>query len=265
MPSPGVAAASIAADVDRVLAAFLAEERAALAAHPGTSEMLDEVARLLGAGGKRLRPTFCVLGHLAGGGSVGEPILRVAAAVELFHTFALIHDDVMDGSAERRGAPSTPAALGVPAAVLVGDFTQVMADHLLLASGFPPDVLVPALRRYTRMRVEAGVGQWLDLAGVSDEDVAALKTASYTVEGPLQVGAILAGGEPEVLAALSAYGRPLGVAFQLLDDLRDSQTGDGARAEALIDDAIGALDGSPVPDDVRASLVDLARAIEGAA
>ena len=177
-----MAAARVAADVDRVLAGFLADERAALAAHGGAAAMVDEVARLVQAGGKRLRPTFCVLGHLAGGGSVDEPILRVAAAVELFHTFALIHDDVMDGSASRRGAPSTPAALGVPAAVLVGDFALVMADHLVLASGFGADVLVPALRRYARMRVETGVGQWLDLRGAASEEVAALKGAGVLVE-----------------------------------------------------------------------------------
>jgi geranylgeranyl diphosphate synthase type I len=267
MPEGRVATASIGADVDRVLAAFLAEERAALAAHRGAEAMVDEVARLVGAGGRRLRPTLCVLGHLAGGGQVGDPILRVAAAMELFHTFALIHDDVMDGSTERRGVASTPALLGGPGAVLVGDFTQVLADHLLLTSGFPPDVLVPALRRYTRMRVETGVGQWLDVTGEdATDEVYALKTGSYTVEGPLQVGAILAGAGPEVLAALSAYGRPLGIAFQQVDDLRDEPDtfiwdAGTAPSDELVAEAVRSLAGSPVPEDVQTALREVAEAI----
>ncbi len=141
---------------------------------------IDEVIRLVGAGGKRLRPVFCYWGYRAAGGVDGEPIERAAAALELLHTMALIHDDLMDRSPERRGAPSSaiqlaeqarrrgspdPERAGASLALLAGDLAAVLADRLLLASGFPPDRLVGALDRYHRMRIDMALGQSLDVAG----------------------------------------------------------------------------------------------------
>jgi geranylgeranyl diphosphate synthase type I len=164
-------------------------------------------------------------------------IVRAAAAVELLHTFALIHDDVMDHSRLRRGTPTSfrrlagegPATegFGRSAAILAGDLAQALADRLLAESGFEPDRLLEAFRHFNRMRVEAVSGQYLDLLSsrrsAGDEAgarrVAALKSGSYTVIGPLLMGAALAGGEHEIAAALAAYGRPLGEAFQLRDDV----------------------------------------------
>ncbi len=234
------ALADLRCRVDAVLEDFLARERAALAeADPEGAVLVDELLRLVRAGGKRLRPAFCYLGHLAAGGSDGEPIVRAAASLELLHTFALIHDDVMDGSTSRRGVPAThvrfaeehrrrgladPERFGAAAAILVGDLAAVLADRLFLASGFPAEVLLQARHRYDSMRLEMAVGQLLDLAGGGADEararrIAALKTGSYTVEGPLQVGAALAGAGLEVMAALSRSGRPLGEAFQIRDDL----------------------------------------------
>jgi geranylgeranyl diphosphate synthase type I len=217
---------ALADRLDRVLLAFLADERRALAgAHPGSEAAVAEIERLVRAGGKRLRPILCVLGHEAGGGSVGEPILRAGAALELLHTFALIHDDVMDDSPTRRGVPSTPAEHGPARAVLIGDLARTFADHLLLSSGFPSERLVPALRRWVSMQVRVGVGQWLDLTAgpaVRAEDaeaIGALKAGAYTVGGPLLLGAGLAGAPEEVVAALSGYAEPLGRVFQVRDDL----------------------------------------------
>ncbi|HXF36552.1 MAG TPA: polyprenyl synthetase family protein [Actinomycetota bacterium] len=241
-PRPGPAAppAAIAAVVTRVdaaLLAFLSEQEAELAGiHPGAPLLVDELRRLLAAGGKRLRPVLCYWGHRAAGGPDGEPILRAAAALELLHTFALIHDDVMDRSPTRRGVPAShvrfagerpgpdAAHRGLALAVLAGDLAMVLADRLLDASGFPSPVLAEARRRYDRMRVEMAVGQLLDLTaeGATPADalrISSLKTGGYTFEGPLQVGAILAGGSLEVLTALARYGRPLGQAFQIRDDL----------------------------------------------
>src|SRR5207245_8523639 len=155
----------------------------------------------------------CWLGYRAAGGVDGPAIARVAAALELFHTFALIHDDVMDASASRRGAATIhvrmaelraaegdphPERFGISSAILAGDLAMVLADHLFLNSGFPPELLAAAFRRYNRMRVEVAVGQFLDIAESGHQvgeaearRISLLKSGTYTVETPLQVGAIL--------------------------------------------------------------------------
>jgi geranylgeranyl diphosphate synthase, type I len=238
--------AEVRSGVERTLRAFLEDERAAVASeHPAFLPLLDEVGRMVEAGGKRLRPMFCVLGYRAGDGTQSEAILHVAAALELFHTFALIHDDVMDESVERRGAPtihvrmaerrrdaSDAERFGLSAAILAGDFAMVLADHLFLGSGFPPGRLAAAFRRYNRMRVEVAVGQFLDLEGSTHpvdrheaRRIASLKSGGYTVEGPLHIGAVLAGASIELLSALSRYAVPLGEAFQIQDDLASVESG----------------------------------------
>ena len=249
---------------------------------PEAAEMVDELRRLVAAGGKRIRPAFCYWGHRAAGEDDGERIFRAAAALELFHTFALIHDDVMDESETRRGEPSTyarfagaragePGALryGRSVAVLAGDLAAVLADEALLGSGFPPERLLPALRRYARMREEVAAGQFLDVQGAgtaSADRVASLKTGAYTVEGPLHIGAMLAGGSPELLAALSRFARPLGLAFQFRDDLFDHGEGavPGATASEvnrLIDKARSALDDAAIAQEAAAALGSLAAAL----
>jgi geranylgeranyl diphosphate synthase type I len=259
MPEPDAALAlppvlgSIRDAVDKTLFAFLAEERASIAAdHDAFLPLFDELERMVRAGGKRLRPMFCWLGFRAGGGAGEHEIARVAGAIELFHTFALIHDDVMDDGAERRGAPTIHVRMaqqraadpdaerfGLSSAILAGDFAMVLADHLFLHSGFPPERLAAAFRRYNRMRVEVAVGQFLDIEGsgraVEEREarrISSLKSGSYTVEGPLHVGAILAGAPIEVLSALSRYGTPLGEAFQVRDDLEGALRGDPDLAQA---------------------------------
>ena len=261
---------ALRARVDSVLLAFLDRCREELAElDPAAVLLTEELRRLVRAGGKRIRPAFCYFGHLAAGGVDREEIVRASAALELLHTFALVHDDVMDQSEARRGVPTVHERLagegigprspadrerfGRSAAILVGDLAAVLADRLLAESGFAPVVLGPATRRYDRMRVEMAAGQLLDLVGdgVVDRDrvrhVSTLKTGSYTIEGPLAIGAILAGGSPEVLAVLERFGEPLGEAYQLRDDLLD-----------LADDQ---LSGSAPfgPDDVN-RLVDRATA-----
>jgi geranylgeranyl diphosphate synthase, type I len=267
---------------DGALGSFLAGVRAEMAAlAPGALIPIDEVIRLVGAGGKRLRPVFCYWGYRAAGGADGEPIERAAAALELLHTMALIHDDLMDRSPERRGAPSSaiqlterargrgaadPERAGASLALLAGDLAAVLADRLLLESGFPPDRLILALDRYHRMRIDMALGQSLDVAG-GDPDratTAALKGGSYTVGGPLQIGAALAGADGSVTAALAAYGAPLGLAFQLLDDERDGEiTLEPGRVAALVAQARAGLDALRLdPDAVRAlvALADLVAA-----
>lgn len=273
---------ALRARIDRTLDAFLAgarEEMAAVA--PDALLPIDELIRLIAAGGKRLRPTFCYWGYRAAGGVDGEPIERTAAALELLHTMALIHDDLMDRSPERRGAPASafqladrarlrgsldPERAGTSLALLAGDLATVLADRLLLTSGFGPDPLVAALDRYHRMRTDMALGQCLDVAGGEADPavVATLKGGSYTVEGPLLIGATLAGDDPAVMAALAAYGTPLGLAFQLLDDERDGDATIAAgRVAGLIAQARAGLDAPGLdPEAVRAlsAMADLVAA-----
>jgi geranylgeranyl diphosphate synthase, type I len=275
---------SVRRRVDRVLGSFLLERREAMAAiAPEAAEMVDELRRLVAAGGKRIRPAFCYWGHRAAGGDDGEPIVRAAAGLELFHTFALIHDDVMDESQVRRGEPSTyarfagaragePGALrfGRSVAVLIGDLAAVLADEALIGSGFPSERLLPALRRYALMREEVAAGQFLDVGGAagapSPDRIASLKAGAYTVEGPLHVGAMLGGGSPELLAALSRFARPLGMAFQFRDDLIDETGGAPPVATAdevnrLIDEARSAVRDPAILEEAAVALESLAAAL----
>lgn len=234
----------LAASVEDDLFRFLAEQREETEPRaPGVGEVFEELERVITSGGKRLRPVYCLLGHRAAGGRLGPEVIRAAASLELLHTFAIVHDDVMDGSATRRGAPATwahladlhrdegmrgsPETFGLSGAILTGDLALILADRAFLGAGLAPAALLPALARYNRMRVEVVAGQYLDVAaahrgeGAEPEArrIAGLKSGNYTVEGPLQIGAILAGGSDGLLGALSAYGMPLGEAFQLRDDV----------------------------------------------
>jgi geranylgeranyl diphosphate synthase type I len=238
------ACTELAVRVDRELTRFVAAQRGGMADHgPGVQALLAELERVVGAGGKRLRPVFCCLGHLAAGADVDERCIRAAAALELLHTFAIVHDDVMDRSPTRRGSPASwvhladehrragwlgdPGGYGLAAAVLAGDMALVLADRALRESGFPEDRLGPAIRRYDRMRVDVVAGQYLDVvaahrgsAGEAEaRRIAVLKSGGYTVEAPVQIGAILGGGGESLLRCLSGYGVALGEAFQLRDDV----------------------------------------------
>jgi geranylgeranyl diphosphate synthase type I len=232
----------------------------------------DTVAGLL-SGGKRLRPAFCYWGWRGAGGAEGEGVVRAATSLELLHACALIHDDVMDGSDTRRGNPSahrrfaalhrgngwlgSPDSFGTGAAILLGDLCLSWADELLFDSGLAAESLLAAKPVYDEMRTELMAGQYLDLLeqsmGTGSVDralrVLRFKSAKYTVERPLHLGAALAGAPRELLAAYTAYGLPLGEAFQLRDDLL-GVFGDPAET------------GKPAGDDLREGkrtvLVDLA-------
>lgn len=261
--------------VDDVLATFLTARRQELEwIDPGATSPIDEVIRLFRAGGKRIRPAFCYWGYRAAGGADDARIVRAAAALELLHTMALIHDDVMDGSATRRDRPTAqarqtraaarrgapdPERVGTAMAILAGDLAAVLADQLLLESGFAPDRITAAAEHYHRMRTEMAAGATLVLAGIEADArrLAFLKGGSYTVEGPLVIGATLAGAQVQVVARLKRYGEPLGEAFQMLDDLRDGDAASdvtGKDARKLIAEAKDALDPDMLHPDAVAAL-----------
>jgi geranylgeranyl diphosphate synthase type I len=225
--------------IEGTLADFLAAQIAALdAVDPALGGLARTTRDLVLVGGKRLRPTFAYWGWRGVSAEPIEPVLPALAALELMHTFALVHDDVMDDSATRRGRPTAHriferqhgARFGKSAAILVGDLCLVWADQLIARAPLPAATLFGVRARYDRMRVEAVAGQYLDILGESSADgwsvdrallVARLKTASYTVQRPLQFGLALAGpSSPETLdTAYERYGSLVGEAFQLRDDL----------------------------------------------
>jgi geranylgeranyl diphosphate synthase type I len=241
----------------RILALLDDEGRRWARQQPELCQLFDVLRRFVGQGGKRLRPSFCFWGAVGGGADPTDTRLRDAcAALELLHAFALIHDDVMDGSDCRRGAPSVHRTFdeqhrrrrlrgesrryGEGLAILAGDLAFVYADTLL-------DAAPPVARDvWHQLRVELTMGQWIDVVGAAQRDrspdrarwVASYKSGRYTVERPLQLGAALA-GRHDLFHPFSAFGRPLGEAFQLRDDVL-GVVGDPSRT------------GKPVGDDLLA-------------
>jgi geranylgeranyl diphosphate synthase type I len=194
-------------------------------------QTLEAARDLCLRGGKRLRAGLVATGYAArrGGSDFGGSV-AVAVAVELLHAYFLIHDDWMDQDDLRRGGPTVHAKLGRDfqsihlgdaAAVLAGDYTLALATEVLARAKVSERRLVRLFGCFAQMQLDAIVGQQLDVLS-EDSDVAQiyrLKTASYTVLGPLRLGALLAGASVSESAALEDFAVPLGVAFQLKDDL----------------------------------------------
>ncbi len=252
--------AAIAARVDVRLGEVIDRQQVRWAAvDPELAGPFDEIRRMVGSGGKRLRPAFCHWGYVAAGGDpAAQQAVDAGAAFELMHAFALFHDDVMDDSASRRGAPTTHVVyageherrgwagesrrFGEGVAILVGDLAFVLADDLMV--GCP----TAAWALWNELRLELNAGQFLDILGsvrrerrlAEAERIARYKSGKYTIERPLQLGALLAAPDrcEELLPALGAYGLPLGDAFQMRDDVI------GAFGDS-------AITGKPVGDDLR--------------
>jgi geranylgeranyl diphosphate synthase type I len=229
--------------VGRVLEEFLDRQRRRLSGI-GDEMMpcIDAITDLLD-GGKRLRPAFCYWGWRACGGEDCPQILAAAAALELLQASALVHDDVMDGSDTRRGQPAvhrrfaarhdadgwrgSADAFGTGAAILIGDLLLAWTNELFHASGMHPAALLRGQPFLDTMCAEVICGQYLDLAGQAAGSstvesalrVVIYKSAKYTIERPLHLGAALAGRLQPMPAAFTGYGIPLGIAFQLRDDV----------------------------------------------
>ncbi len=200
---------------------------------------IESIAELMRAGGKRIRPEFCISGYLAAGGDPdGSSIISAAVATEFLHASALIHDDVFDESAIRRGAPSVhekyaarhrahgwqgeSGRFGESVAILAGDLALVYAD-IFMAEAMPA-----VTAAWGELRAELMIGQHLDVVAAArfagnpqlSRTIAQLKSGNYTIHRPLLVGAILA-GRPDLAQPFEAYGLAVGEAFQLRDDLLD--------------------------------------------
>jgi len=237
-------AAAFRAAVSTTLTAFVDEQAGRLGPLGEDAALLVDQARRSLSGGKRLRAAFCYWGYRA----VREPddeagLLRAVGALELLHASALVHDDYMDASDTRRGRPATHKALealhrergwsgdarqyGAAGAILLGDLLLSWSEEMLRTCGLPDGPVRAAQGLFDATRSEVITGQFLDVCaqarGASDVDAAMrvlrFKSAKYTVERPLHIGAALAGGGPDLQRALSGFGLPLGEAFQLRDDL----------------------------------------------
>src|SRR5262245_37388172 len=230
--------------LERALDAWLEAKRAeaAAAGSPETLALMDGVGRLATHGGKRLRPALVYYTYRACNGTSDEEVLPLALAMELFHTYLLIHDDIMDHAEVRRGLSTAHAVFrdahrahglhgdaadfGRSVAILLGDLAQSWAVELATATAAAGGSRELA-RCFAAMGQEVIGGQYLELLvaqrrAASEEEllrILRLKSGRYTAERPIQLGALLAGASPEVLGGLSRYGTAVGEAFQLQDDL----------------------------------------------
>jgi len=255
---------------------------------PDAARLLTE-ARASVSGGKRFRAAFCYWGYHAVAGAPDDvradhALVRACAALELLHASALVHDDYMDASDTRRGRPAThrgfadghreagwrgdPEQYGASAAILLGDLLLSWSDEMLRRCGLPVERVVAALDVFDRCRTEVITGQFLDVSvqarGLADIDAAMTvlryKSAKYSIERPLHIGATLAGGDAAELARLSPFGLPLGEAFQLRDDLLGVFGDPSATGKPAGDDLVEgkrtvlvalALGGAPAADAAR--------------
>ncbi|MEU6996576.1 polyprenyl synthetase family protein [Streptomyces sp. NPDC046465] len=201
---------------------------------------VDALSELVAAGGKRIRPAFCIAGYLAADGDPAEPgVVTAAAALEMLHASALIHDDIIDASSHRRGLPTVHAhhsalharhawqgearRFGEGVALLVGDLALVYSEQLMAHA---PAAVVPV---WNRLRSELMIGQYMDMSAAAEFSVdpqlsrwiALAKSGHYTIHRPLAVGAAAA-GRPDLAPAFEKYGEAVGEAFQLRDDLLDA-------------------------------------------
>jgi len=249
--------------VDGALRAFLTDRRAQLTAiDPDLAPLSDAIDALVLGGGKRLRPAFAYWGYRAAGGADSDFVVAAVAALELVQASALIHDDLIDRSDTRRGEPAAhrrfaevhlkagwhgePADFGAAAAILLGDACLVWSDELLHASGLDPITLARCRPVFDAMRTEVTAGQYLDVLTQATGDtslrragiVARYKSAKYTVERPMLLGATIADAPVALRVAYSGFGVPLGEAFQLRDDIL------GVFGDPLVT-------GKPAGDDLR--------------
>lgn len=260
--------------VSQRLDKFLSEQLSYAAALGPEAESLTRSGASALQGGKRLRARFCLAGWRAvhaldapGAVAFDEPALAVATSLEIFHAAALVHDDLVDNSDTRRGQPAAHRALqnmhrdadwagdsdafGRSGAILLGDLLVAWSDDLL-EEGLDGHPHAAATRRtYSRMRRDVTIGQFLDVAEESaytvypDDDhaeralrIASYKSARYSIQQPLQIGAALAGADERQLDALGRFGHDVGMAFQLRDDVL------GVFGDSTVT-------GKPVGDDLR--------------
>ncbi len=221
---------------------FFQEEKANSLQDPFVIDILGRLEEYTLRDAKRVRSILMVIGYCAVGGKDVRKVRRAAISLELIQTMLLVHDDIIDRSHKRRGAPSfhkvyeevhltkeylgDPEHFGQNMAIIAGDLAESLGERALLRSGFPKENLLDALLCQTEMIRDTGYGQIFDLYSVelpewTEEDVLKVhtyKTARYTLDSPLRIGALLHGASEKQLSALEGYALKVGVPFQIIDD-----------------------------------------------
>jgi geranylgeranyl diphosphate synthase type I len=234
----------------------LRELQGKFAARPGLTPAWTALQGFLTTEGKRLRPLLFLSAYQLLSAEEVEPspaIFRAACALEFFHSFALAHDDIIDGSRTRRGEPTLHRRLAAGAgarrgenlALVLGDILFGFAIENFLLPGIDPGRGAAALRYFSTIAQDTGLGEALELAllgrpleAVTEEEIRNtyfLKTTRYTFEAPLVLAAILAGAPDAVLLSLHDFARPLGFAFQIENDLHEISPRIGADTEPADD------------------------------
>jgi geranylgeranyl diphosphate synthase type I len=247
MTAVSPSAAELATAITEQLRVYLAERRAQAAyIGPEYDGLIEALEQFTLRGGKRLRPAFAYWGYRSAADpddGVSDDTLRLFSSLELLHACALVHDDVIDNSATRRGKPTAHVQFselhrsqgwlgdaeqfGRSAAILLGDVALVWADDMVASTDLPLDARRRVQRVWSDIRTEVLGGQYLDIVAEASGAVSIdsamtvnlYKTASYTVSRPLQLGAATAADRPDIQAAFTDFGTDIGVAFQLRDDV----------------------------------------------
>lgn len=206
--------------------------------------MLRHAAKIIMSGGKRLRPILMYFGYLAAGGTDRKRIIRASVGIELIHNFLLMHDDIIDHAKTRHGVETVDVLyykigsknfsdcknlkhLGDSMAILAGDLLEVLGIQAITAAGFEPGLTVKAVAALQSVIATTIVGQTQDI-GIENRkavkqavvlEMYKNKTAKYTLESPLKIGAILAGTDAKFLQKISSFAIPVGIAFQIQDDI----------------------------------------------
>jgi len=210
---------------------------------PSSKEIMEHIMEFNLRGGKRIRPTLLIFGYKAFGGKKENEILKAALAVELMESFFLIHDDIIDQDELRRGYLTMhkiyenkckrcyknidAKRYGESMAIIAGDILSILGSEAILYTNFPIKNKLKAIDKFNRCVINTNFGQILDIKSSLDPEIKEtdinrihqLKTAIYTIETPLHIGAILTGAKKKELKTLSNYAIPLGQAFQIKDDI----------------------------------------------
>lgn len=217
-------------------------------------EMVEEIQKMISGGGKRLRPALFYHTYKSCGGLNDDCAVDIASALELFHTFALIHDDILDHSFLRRGLPTIYKKIGLEKAILTGDLCLCFANELFYQAvlNLPPAVGKKINSLWLKLQKEMLLGEYLDidlnLKQVLDKksdlvkveervwQIMDYKTAGYSFERPLLLAAALVEADKKTSQSLSSFGKNLGLAFQIKDDIlgifgNEKETGKSADAD----------------------------------
>ncbi len=223
---------------------FKVKTKEAAKISPYCKELMEHISDITMRGGKRIRAALLYYSYLAHGGTNKKQALRVSMSMELAQTFLLIHDDIIDNDSLRRGGltihksyellgeeryhgKTNTRSFGSSVALLAGDLTSSLSNEVIAESRFAANFISQALLELNQMYTKEYYGQFLDVLSELREDVGPkdvilthqLKTVPYTFDSPIKIGAILAGASSKNLHKLSDYASPLGVAFQIQDDI----------------------------------------------